>query len=62
MKSGNLDDGCHFGLLFDSLFDDINETLFFSLNSDGIRVIIDPNYIKNGALLEMPYGQLDKRR
>ena len=45
MKKGDLDDGCHFGLLFDSLFDDINETLYFSLNSDGIRVFIDPNSI-----------------
>ena len=46
MKKGDLDDGCHFGLFFDSLFDDINETLFFSLNSDGIRVFIDPKSMK----------------
>lgn len=45
MKKSDIDDGCHFGLFVDSLFDDINETLFSSLNSDGIRVFIDPNSI-----------------
>lgn len=60
MKKGDLDDGCHFGLLFDSLFDDINETLFFSLNSDGIRVFIDPNSLKKCGSVgskEMVYGR-----
>ncbi len=59
MKKGDLDDGCHFGLLFDSLFDDINETLYFSLNSDGIRVFIDPNSMKQWGPIgskEMIYG------
>ena len=59
MKKGDLDDGCHFGLLFDSLFDDINETLFFSQNSDGIRVFIDPNSMKKWGSVgskEMVYG------
>lgn len=59
MKKGDIDDGCHFGLLFDSLFDDINETLFFSLNSDGIRVFIDPNSMKQLGPVgskEMVYG------
>lgn len=59
MKKGDLDDGCHFGLLFDSLFDDINETIFFSQNSDGIRVFIDPNSMKQWGPVgskEMVYG------
>ena len=59
MRKGDLNDGCHFGLLFDSLFDDINETLFFSQNSDGIRVFIDPNSMKKWGSVgskEMVYG------
>lgn len=59
MEKGDLDDGCHFGLLFDSLFDDINETLFFSLNSDGISVFVDPNSMKKWGPVgskEMVYG------
>ena len=47
MKSGSLDDGCHFGLLFDSLFDDINESLLFQQNGNGVMVCV-----KND---ELPY-------
>ena len=47
MECGNLDDGCHFGLLFDSLFDDINETLLFQQNGNGVMVCV-----KND---ELPY-------
>lgn len=40
MESGSLDDGCHFGLLFDSLFEDINETLLFRQNCNGVDVCV----------------------
>ena len=40
MESGNLDDGCYFGLLFDSLFDDINETLLFQQNGNVVKVCV----------------------
>ena len=40
MESGCLNDGCHFGLLFDSLFDDINETLLFRQHGNGVEVCV----------------------
>ncbi len=43
MESGRLDDGCHFGLLFDSLFDDINDTLLFRQNGNRVEVCVKYN-------------------
>ena len=40
MESGSLNDGCHFGILFDPLFDDINETLLFRQNGKGVEVCV----------------------
>lgn len=59
MGSGSLDDGCHFGLLFDSLFDDINETLLFQTNTQKIDVYVDPKTIKKWGPVgskDMVYG------
>lgn len=59
MKSVNLDDGCHFGILFDSLFDDINETLLFQQNAHKIDVYADPKKFKKWGSVgskEMVYG------
>lgn len=59
MKKGDLDDGCHFGILFDSLFDDINETLLFQQNAHKIDVYADPMKIKKWGPVgskEMVYG------
>lgn len=59
MESGRLDDGCHFGILFDSLFDDINETLFFQQNAQKIDVYADSKIFKQWGPVgskEMVYG------
>ncbi len=59
MESGRLDDGCHFGILFDSLFDDINETLLFQQNAQKIDVYADPKIFKQWGPVgskEMVYG------
>lgn len=59
MKKGDLDDGCHFGILFDSLFDDINETLLFQQNAHKIDVYADPKIFKKWGPVgskEMVYG------
>ena len=59
MESGRLDDGCHFGILFDSLFDDINETLLFQQNAQKIDVCADPKKFKQWGPVgskEMVYG------
>jgi len=59
MKKGDLDDGCHFGLLFDSLFDDINETLLFQQNAQKIDVYADQKKFKQWGPVgskEMVYG------
>lgn len=59
MKKGDLDDGCHFGTLFDSLFDDINETLLFQQNAHKIDVYADPKKFKKWGPVgskEMVYG------
>lgn len=64
MKSGNLDDGCHFGILFDSLFDDINETLLFQQNAHKIDVYADPKKFKKWGSVgskEMVYGLYSER-
>lgn len=64
MKSGNLDDGCHFGILFDSLFDDINETLLFQQNAHKIDVYADPKKFKKWGAVgskEMVYGLNSER-
>lgn len=64
MKSGNLDDGCHFGILFDSLFDDINETLLFQQNAHKIDVYADPKKFKKWGSVgskEMVYGLNSER-
>lgn len=59
MESGRLDDGCHFGILFDSLFDDINETLLFQQNAQKIDVYADQKKFKQWGPVgskEMVYG------
>lgn len=59
MKSDSLNDGCHFGILFDSLFDDINETLLFQNNTNKIDVYVDPKTIKKWGPVgskDMVYG------
>lgn len=59
MESGRLDDGCHFGILFDSLFDDINETLLFQPNAQKIDVYADQKKFKRWGPVgskEMVYG------
>ena len=60
MVGGNFDDdGCHFGILFDSLFDDINETLLFQINTQQIDVNVDPKTIKKWGSVgskQMVYG------
>ena len=64
MKSGNLDDGCHFGILFDSLFDDINETLLFQQNAHKIDVYADPKKFKEWGSVgskEMVYSLNSER-
>lgn len=47
MNSGKLDDSCSFGIFFDSLFEDINETLCFRRRDNVIDVLINHK--------EMPY-------
>ena len=59
MKKGDLNDGCHFGILFDSLFDDINETLLFLQNAHKVDVYADPKKFKKWGSVgskEMVYG------
>ena len=47
MNSGKLDDSCYFGVFFDSLFEDINKTLYFRQRGNVIDVLINNK--------EMPY-------
>lgn len=64
MKSDNLDDGCHFGLIFDSLFEDINDTLLFCHNNKGVSVYVDQKKIKKWGQVgskEMVYGLNSER-
>lgn len=46
IKNNKFDDGCHFGILFDSLFDDINNTLLFCKKEDGVNVYVDHRKMK----------------
>ncbi len=64
MEGDSLDDGCHFGLLLDSLFDDINETLLFQRNSNWVDVYVDYNEIPKGGLVgskDMVYGSYSEK-
>ena len=64
MESSSLDDGCHFGLLFDSLFDDINGTLLFCQSNGGVSVFVDYNNMKKWGPVgskEMVYGNYSER-
>ena len=47
MNSGKLTDTCFFGIFFDSLFEDINETFYFKQSDNTIDVCINDK--------EMPY-------
>ena len=64
MESGCLDDGCHFGLLFDSLFDDINNTLLFRQNGNRVEVCVKydelPSWGPVGSK-DMVYGNYSEK-